>query len=114
MRRQAQQPILITDAADSQDDQLHSRQTRYLVMMAIRGSCLILGAVLVSVKAPMLWLWLPLCGVGMVLVPWLAVLIANDRPPREKYRWLRRWRRRAPIPTLGPDELPARTIDAEP
>lgn len=116
MKRQAQQPVLITDAARSQDDQLHSRQVRYLAMMGIRAACLIIGAVLVSAKVPMLWLWLPLCGVGMVLVPWLAVLIANDRPPRERRRRAARAGRAA---RRDQQELPAvaptgRTIDAEP
>jgi len=106
---------LITDAAYSQDHQLHSRQVRYLTMMGIRAACLIIGAILVSVEAPLLWLWLPLCAVGMVLVPWLAVLIANDRPPRENHRWWRRWRRRMPVAlSPAPHERPVRTIDVEP
>jgi hypothetical protein len=29
-------------------------------------------------------LWLALCAAGMVFLPWAAVLIANDRPPRSK------------------------------
>lgn len=94
-RPPAYQPILITDASRSPADQLHSRQVRYVVMMGIRAVCLILGAVLVSVKAPMLWLWLPLCAVGMVLLPWLAVLIANDRPPKDEHRLMNRFQRRS-------------------
>lgn len=86
MKQQPYRPILITDARPSQDDQLRSRQTRYLVMMSIRTACLIIGAVLVGADAPLLWLWLPACGVGMVLMPWLAVLIANDRPVRDEHR----------------------------
>ncbi|WP_369916114.1 DUF3099 domain-containing protein [Plantactinospora sp. KBS50] len=112
-------PILITDASRSPSDQLHSRQVRYVVMMAIRAVCLIVGAVLISAKAPMLWLWLPLCLVGMVLIPWLAVLLANDRPPREEVRLANRLRHRShraeapPAPSLGAQEAPHRTIDAE-
>ncbi len=53
-------------------------------MMAARALCLILGAVLVSLQVPLLPLWLVLCGVGMVCLPWAAVLIANDRPPKTK------------------------------
>lgn len=116
MKRQAYEPILITDAPRSQNDQLNSRQRRYLAMMSIRAACLVVGAVLVSVQAPLLWVWLPLCGVGMVLIPWLAVLIANDRPPKEEHRMFRRApRREAPPPRslAAPEERPHRVIDAE-
>jgi arginine exporter protein ArgO len=78
------QPILITDAARSQDDQFRSRQIRYVTMMGLRAVCLILGAVLISVRPPLLPLWLILCAAGMVFLPWAAVLIANDRPARSK------------------------------
>lgn len=118
MKRQAYQPILITDAPRSQDDQLRGRQIRYIVMMSIRAVCLIAGAILVGAQAPLLWLWLPLCGVGMVIIPWLAVLIANDRPPKEKHRLGARLRRgqaeEASAPQALPDRPPARVIDAEP
>ncbi|WBB81786.1 DUF3099 domain-containing protein [Micromonospora sp. WMMD882] len=118
MKRQAYQPILITDASRSQDDQLTSRQRRYVLMMSIRAACLIVGAVLASVQAPLLWLWLPLCGIGMVLIPWLAVLLANDRPPKEQHRLRNRTARREATPprSLAADaeDRPHRVIDAEP
>jgi hypothetical protein len=78
------QPVLITDAARSQADELRSRQARYVIMMVTRALCLVLGAVLISVKAPLLPLWLGLCVLGMVFLPWAAVLIANDRAPKKK------------------------------
>ncbi|MEV0897300.1 DUF3099 domain-containing protein [Actinoplanes sp. NPDC049802] len=84
MKRHAERPVLITDAATSQEDQLHSRQIRYVSMMAVRTGCLVLGAILISARPPLLPLWLILCGLGMVLLPWMAVLIANDRPPKTK------------------------------
>ncbi|GAB3802081.1 DUF3099 domain-containing protein [Micromonospora zhanjiangensis] len=121
VKQPAYRPILITDAARSQNDQLHSRQVRYVVMMGIRAVCLIAGAVLVSFKAPMLWLWLPLCLIGMVLIPWLAVLLANDRPPKEEHRLANRLKRQhrddTPARTLTAEERPHPThptIDAEP
>lgn len=118
MKRQAYEPILITDAPRSQEDQLTSRERRYVVMMGIRMACLIAGAILVGVKAPMLWLWLSLCAVGMVLIPWLAVLLANDRPPKEQHRLANRFRPRnrdeAPPMSLTSEERPHRVIDAEP
>ncbi|MFY1669346.1 DUF3099 domain-containing protein [Plantactinospora sp. WMMB334] len=117
MKRQAYQPILITDASRSQDDQLHSRQRRYIVMMSIRALCVVAGAILVGANAPLLWLWLPLCAVGMVLIPWLAVLLANDRPPKEEHRIGARLRRShldgTPPRSLSAEDRPHRVIDAE-
>ena len=78
------QPVLITDAQRSQDDQFRSRQIRYVTMMGLRAVCLIAGAVLISARPPWLPLWLILCAAGMVFLPWAAVLIANDRPARSK------------------------------
>jgi hypothetical protein len=84
VKKQPERPVLITDAARSQADQFRSRQIRYVTMMAVRAGCLILGAVLISVRPPLLPLWLILCAAGMVFLPWAAVLIANDRPARSK------------------------------
>lgn len=113
MKKQPERPVLITDAARSQDDQLRSRQIRYVSMMGVRTLCLITGAVLVSIRPPLLPLWLVLCALGMVLLPWMAVLIANDRPPKHK----------APPPPPRPEDVqnqltaedpkPPTVIDAE-
>jgi hypothetical protein len=84
VKKQPERPVLITDAARSQSDQFRSRQIRYVSMMGLRAACLILGAILISVRPPLLPLWLSLCAAGMVLLPWAAVLIANDRPARSK------------------------------
>jgi hypothetical protein len=84
VKKHPERPVLITDAARSQDDQLRSRQIRYVSMMSVRALCLILGGVLISAQVPLLPVWLVLCALGMVLLPWMAVLIANDRPPKTK------------------------------
>jgi arginine exporter protein ArgO len=84
VKKQSERPVLITNAARSQEAQFRSRQIRYVSMMSIRAACLVLGAVLVSVHPPLLWLWLTMCVAGMVLLPWMAVLIANDRPAKTK------------------------------
>jgi hypothetical protein len=76
---------LITDAEPSQDDQLRSRQIQYASMMGIRIICLVAATMLVAMHAPLLWLWLPICIAGMVILPWTAVLIANDRPPKKEH-----------------------------
>lgn len=110
----AKRAVLITTAEPSHAEELRRREIRYVIMMGLRALCLVLAAVLVSVRVPMLWLWLALCGAGMVLLPWLAVIIANDRPPKEEHRLFRR-RRPQPAP---PRSLPApadpRVIDADP
>lgn len=85
MRRKAR-PAVITNAERSQDDQLHAREVRYLLMMSIRALCLVAAAILVGAHAALLWLWIPICLFGMVVVPWLAVILANDRPPRKPQR----------------------------
>jgi hypothetical protein len=113
--KKQERPVLITDAARSQSEQLRSRQVRYVTMMGLRAGCLILGAVLISVKPPLLPLWLILCAAGMVFLPWAAVLIANDRPPKSKAE------RNAPPPhrtrtmleQQSTAETKGRTIDAD-
>jgi len=84
VKKQQDRPWLITDAARSQREQLRSREIRYVTMMGLRLSCLIAGAVVISVKPPLLPVWLALCAAGMVLLPWMAVIIANDRLPMSK------------------------------
>lgn len=115
VKKQPERPVLITNAARSQGDQLHSREIRYVTMMGLRVSCLIAGAILISVRPPLLPLWLTICAAGMVLLPWMAVLIANDRPPKSKMP-------NPPRPAVNPErQLTAetaqtaenRTIDAE-
>jgi hypothetical protein len=76
--------VLITDAAEDPEKELRRREIRYVVTMLIRALCLIAGAVLVSTKPPLWGVWLVLCIVGMVVLPWLAVIRANDRPARRR------------------------------
>lgn len=109
-------PALITDAEHSQDDQLRRREIRYIVMMSFRALCVLAAAILVGTHAPLLWLWIPICVVGMLLVPWLAVLLANDRPPRPKYRLANKLGHEEPEqePPRGlPSIDPIRVIDHE-
>jgi len=109
------QPVLITDAARSQSDQLRSRQIRYVTMMSVRAGCLILGAVLISVQPPLLPLWLTLCAAGMVFLPWAAVLIANDRPPKAKgHQPTPPPERQQQVIEQPAEETRPRTIDVEP
>jgi hypothetical protein len=71
-------PVLITEAAPSRDDQYAARKRKYMIMMGMRIPCLILAWVFIGTP------WL---AIGFVVIsiplPWVAVLIANDRPPRK-------------------------------
>ncbi|WP_067524728.1 DUF3099 domain-containing protein [Nocardia uniformis] len=75
-------PVLITEAATSLEQQHRNRVRRYTILMAFRIPCLILAAVAYS-----LWgnwvISLLILGISIPL-PWVAVLVANDRPPRRK------------------------------
>jgi hypothetical protein len=77
-------PVLITEAAPSYDDQYAARKRKYMIMMGMRIPCLILAGVFVQI-----W-WLALVFVAISIpLPWVAVLIANDRPPRKAEEFTR-------------------------
>lgn len=116
MKRRAPRPVVITNAERSQEDQLRTRTIRYVVMMSIRVVFLVLAVVLVTLQPPLLWLWLVLCGLGMAFIPWIAVVLANDRLPRERHRLRRPGRRSAralPAPSGEPSSRPALGHPAE-
>jgi hypothetical protein len=71
-------PVLITAAEPSYDEQFAARKRKYMLMMGIRIPCLVLAGIFHQT-----W-WLALVFVAIsVPLPWMAVLIANDRPPRK-------------------------------
>ena len=88
------EPVLITDAPEDPERELRRREIRYVAMMLLRAVCLIAGAVIVSTKPPLWGLWLALAIAAMVLLPWFAVILANDRPAKK--------RRRVPPPPPAP------------
>ncbi|EID55935.1 DUF3099 domain-containing protein [Saccharomonospora xinjiangensis] len=71
-------PVLITEAAPSYDDEQAARRRKYVIMMSLRLPCLVLAGVFYHTW----WLALALILLSVPL-PWVAVLIANDRPPRK-------------------------------
>lgn len=73
-------PVLITAAAPSYEQQHRERVRKYLTLMAFRIPALILAAVAYGLWHNGLISLLILA--GSVPLPWMAVLIANDRPPR--------------------------------
>lgn len=78
----ADTPVLITEAQPSFDDEHAARKRKYTIMMAARVPLLILAGVFVQ------WSWiLAILFVALSIpLPWVAVLIANDRPPRRTER----------------------------
>jgi Protein of unknown function (DUF3099) len=92
-------PVLITEAAPSYDEEFAARKRKYLTMMLLRLPCLVLAGIFHDT-----W-WLAL---GFVLLsiplPWIAVLIANDRPPR-KAEQVNRYQ-----PSARAIESPGRTV----
>jgi hypothetical protein len=76
---------LITEARTSGDDAFDRRRRRYLLMMTLRGVCIISAALTVGISG---WLAAGFVAAALVL-PWAAVLVANDRPPKETVRFRR-------------------------
>jgi Flp pilus assembly protein TadB len=74
------EPVLITEAEPSQDEQQHARKRRYLITMGIRAASLIAAALTYQVSV---WLMAVFAVLGTVL-PWFAVVMANDRPPKKR------------------------------
>jgi hypothetical protein len=84
-RPHPERPILITEAPVNSDDEFDRRRKRYLIMMTIRAGCIIGAASTFQLSG-----WLAAAFVAAALVlPWSAVLIANDRPPKRELRFRR-------------------------
>jgi hypothetical protein len=78
-RSRRPEPVLITEARPSMAEEHAARKKRYAITMAIRTVCLILAAV--SYHVP--WL-MAIFIAGMVLLPGIAVVMANDGPPKKR------------------------------
>lgn len=97
-------PVLITGAAPAYEDQHRQRVRKYLTLMSFRVPALILAAVAYGIWHNGL-LSLAIIVLSIPL-PWMAVLIANDRPPRRAEE-PRRYERRRHIPLFPTAERPA-------
>ncbi len=102
--------VLITAAQDPLDEQHRQRVRRYIIVMSMRIPALVIAGIVYASTG--LW-WLAFLIVGLSLpLPWIAVLIANDRPARRKdevQRYKYAPTRRA---LSGPDsDLPVRRDD---
>ena len=79
-RPRTPEPVLITEAAPSQAEQHAARKKRYAITMGVRAVAITLAAVLYQYA---LWLAILLAVLGTVL-PWIAVVMANDGPPKKR------------------------------
>ena len=104
-------PVLITAAAPAYEVQHRERVRKYLTLMAFRIPALIFAAVAYG-----LWhngLVSLLIIAASVPLPWIAVLIANDRPPRRAEEPRRYASRRIPLfPTAERPSLERRASSA--
>lgn len=77
-RRRGEAAVLITAAEPSYAEQYAIRRRKYAILMSARIPCLVLAGIFYQT-----W-WLALTFVALsVPLPWMAVLIANDRGPRK-------------------------------
>jgi hypothetical protein len=113
-------PVLITAAAPSYEEQHRARVRKYLTLMSIRIPALLLAAFAYGTWHNGL-ISLAIVAASIPL-PWMAVLIANDRPPRtsEEPRRFDNDRRRTPLfptaerPALEPRRDPIPRQDSPP
>jgi hypothetical protein len=106
-RSHAQDPVLITTAPESSDDEYDRRRAKYAIMMALRALAVIAAALTYRIS---IWIALGFVVAGMVL-PWCAVIIANDGPAKkrtERLTYLHELRAERALPPGGGDE---RTVD---
>jgi hypothetical protein len=106
-------PVLITAAAPAYEVQHRERVRKYATLMAFRIPALVLAAIAYGV-----WhngLISLLIVAASIPLPWMAVLIANDRPPRraDEPRRFDGARRRTPLfPTAERPALERRIFPA--
>jgi hypothetical protein len=71
--------MLITSAPQSHDDEYDSRRKKYAIMMSLRALA-VLGAALTYQVSVYLAVGFAIAG---IVLPWCAVIIANDRPAKK-------------------------------
>jgi Flp pilus assembly protein TadB len=79
-RSRVEDAVVITTAPESNDDEYDRRRKRYALMMALRALCVIGAAATYRISLVLALAFI----VGGAVLPWCAVLIANDRPPRKR------------------------------
>jgi hypothetical protein len=79
-RTRLDRAVVITDAAQSYEAEFDRRRKRYAIMMAGRAVCVIGAACTYEIS---IWIALALIA-GSAVLPWCAVIIANDGPPKKR------------------------------
>jgi hypothetical protein len=72
--------MVITSAPESPDHEFERRRKKYAIMMSLRALCVIGAACTYQISG---WLAAAFAIAGVVL-PWCAVIIANDGPPKKR------------------------------
>jgi hypothetical protein len=85
-RSRSEDPVLITSAPVSPDDEYDRRRKKYALLMLGRALCVVAAALTYHVSIILALGFV----VGGLILPWCAVLIANDRPAKKRAR--RRYR----------------------
>jgi Flp pilus assembly protein TadB len=80
MRRSRSEAVLITTAPESNDDGYDRRRKKYAIMMALRAVCVLAAALTYRVSIYLALAFI----VGGIILPWCAVIIANDRPAKKR------------------------------
>jgi Flp pilus assembly protein TadB len=88
-RARVEEPMLITSARSSYDDEYARRRKKYAIMMSLRALCVLAAGLTYQLSILLALAFV----VGGAVLPWCAVLIANDRPAKK----------RAPKPTYRAD-----------
>lgn len=99
-------PVLITRAAPAYEEQHRARVRKYLTIMSFRVPALLLAAFAYGIWHNGLISLAIL--IASIPLPWIAVLIANDRPPR-KLEEPRRYQEVRRTPLFPTAERPALT-----
>jgi hypothetical protein len=81
-RSRSHEAVLITTAPEKNDDGYDSRRKKYAIMMALRAICVLAAGLSYRVS---IFLALGFI-VGGIVLPWCAVIIANDRPAKKRPR----------------------------
>jgi hypothetical protein len=79
-RSDQEDAVRITTASSSRNADIAVRQRRYLLSMSLRTICFV-GAIIASL-AGVNWLW-PILIAGALVLPYIAVVMANAAGPRQ-------------------------------
>ncbi|MCB0896204.1 MAG: DUF3099 domain-containing protein [Nocardioides sp.] len=102
-RQRDDEAIRITTAPSSRQDDIAARQKRYLLSMTLRSACFV-GAI-VAALAGIGWLW-PILIAGALVLPYVAVVMANASASRSDGFELRDAEYGRPELGPGPDSGP--------